>query len=236
MHKLIQRTSLFVALLLVLLPLAKVYAQDTGGTKFEGTITFEITVPQLPDKISAQVNLKGQQMMMSIDMGAMGSQETLMDMSKRTVVSYSTAQKSGMQVDLPPADTKPTGDTTMIATGKTQTINGYNAQQFTANSPMGPMEIWATGDLPQNSRDALISYGKNNPQGGGSGIYNALANKGLAPIRTIQSTSSGAVTVDVLKIEAKPIADAVFVVPSDIKIKHMTMDQVKQMQGGGGPH
>jgi hypothetical protein len=237
MHKLIQRASLFAAILLVFSPQTNVYAQDTGGTKFEGTITLEITVPQMGDqKINALINLKGQQMMMNIDMGAMGSMETFMDKSKRTVTSFSTAQKTGMQVDLPAADAKPTGDTTVTATGKTQTINGYNAQQFTANSAAGPMEIWATPDLPQSWRDALLDYGKNNPQGGGTGIYNALATKGLAPIRTIQSTSAGAVTIDVIKVEPKPLADAIFVVPSDIKIKHMTMDEVKQMQGGGKAH
>jgi len=217
--------------------------------KFEGAITFSVTVPQLGDEKLAMITyIKGNKTATIIDMGAMGSQHMYSDLDKRTIAVVSGEGKTGIIMDLPndtavvakavnkvdnKSDTK-ADNSDLKATGKIETVNGYKAQEFIAPTKTGSMDIWATTDLPESVRSGMIASMKNNPQSQGSGAFAALATKGLAPVRiTIITGGQTAATVDLVKFEVKPIDDAAMVPAPGVTLKHMTMEEIQQMSGGG---
>ena len=211
---------------------ARLFAQAPVAP-FEGTITFSVSVPQLgDDKLMMMTSMKGHKAATTIDMGAMGSQHMYMDRDKRTLAMVTGEAKTGLEMDLP-NDTAGSSDKTgeLVATGKSETINGYKAQEFTATSKAGSLDIWATADLPEGVRNGMIESMKNNPQSGGSKAFSSLITKGLAPVRiTIITGGQTAATLDLVKFEQHSVSDAELVPAPDVKITHKTMQEM--MRGG----
>jgi Domain of unknown function (DUF4412) len=206
-------------------------------SNFEGAITFSVAVPQLgDDKLTMITYMKGKKTATLIDMGQLGSQHMYSDLETHTLSIVNGESKSGITMDVP-VDTASAGkvDTSSLqSTGKTETINGYKAQEFLATTNAGSMDIWATKDLPEIVRNGMISSMKNNPQAQGTGAFAALLVKGMAPVRiTIIKDGQTAATVDLVRFEQKPIDDATMVPAPGVKLTHKTMEEIKQQQSSG---
>jgi hypothetical protein len=220
MRKILKQLLFSNAVLTILLQLRPVLGQDTS--RFEGVITFAMTMPQLGDQnYESLASIKGDKMMMTTDLGPMGSMQIYSDKVKHTHVMVMSMSKTAIETDDSKGKLTSTGDTMVISTANTQTINGYTTREFDGNSASGAIKIWASADVPASVRDALF-WDHSNPGAGDSRIYLLLQEKGLAPIRTIKVTNSGTLTVDFVKFENKKIDDSVFEIPADIKVTRTT--------------
>ncbi len=202
--------------------------------KFEGTITYSIAVPQLgDDKLTMTTNMKGNLSSTTIDMGAMGSQRMYMNRETHTMSMVMGESKTGFTMDIPNDSASAKDDAgTLVPTGKSETVDGYKAQEFTATTKAGSMDIWATADLPAGVRNGMIESMKSNPQSGGSKVFSALFAQGLAPVRiTMITGGQTAATVDLVKFDQHSVSDAEVLPPTDVKFTHKTMDDLKHMGG-----
>ncbi|HEY3876085.1 MAG TPA: DUF4412 domain-containing protein [Candidatus Kapabacteria bacterium] len=223
---------LFVIALVLAAPALKLYAQST----FEGTITWSMTLPMMGDdeKHSMIVNVKGDKSETEVDMGAMGTFKSYVD--KATNKSYIVVgPKMGYTMDLkndsgsssgPALDLKPTG--------KTKTIAGYAAQEYLLKGMEGidQMSLWVSPDVPKELREGFHnSFGSNqraDPKQ--NQAINQLIDKGLTPVGVdAQKDGELAMSMELVKFEKKPLDDALFVPPADIKFQPMP-----QMGGHGG--
>jgi len=221
--------SFFLTLAAVSMMLAPKHAlaQDT----FEGTIHYSVGIPAMgDDKMAMSTNIKGQKVEIDMDLGAMGGQHIYMDKASHTLTIIMDGMKTGYSMDIP-AETDSTVDdgSTLTATGKTDNINGYKAEEYLATSKGVNMDLWVTADLPANVREAMVNTVKNNPQSGKMKALRGLVAKGLAPIRTtIVKGDQTVATVDLVKIEPKSLSDAIFTPPSNITVTKMD----PKMMGG----
>jgi hypothetical protein len=210
-------------------------AKAMAVAPFEGTVTWSIAVPQLgDDKLTMTTYMKGHKTATTIDMGAMGSQHMYMDRDTRTMAILMGGAKTGMLMDMPNDSASAKSEISdLVPTGKTETIDGYKAQEFTSKTSSGSMDIWATADLPEGVRTGMIESMKNSPQSGGSKAFSALISKGLAPVRiTIVTGSQTAATVDLVKFDAHSLTDAEVNPPADVKLTHKTAEELSKMGHG----
>jgi len=224
--------------ILFVLAVLFLYGSTTFAQGWEGTIEMSMKVPQLgEDPMPMTINLKGDKMHTTMQMGPMGATEMFMDMGQKKMVTVMRAMNMGMEMDLSQMENKAkeTADegTAPVATGKKEKINGFNCSEYTCKVKEMDMELWMTKDIPVAMLSSIQSAMSNVSKGtgGSSSAYEALAKDGNVAIRTIMK-QDGAVQIqmDVIKYEAKSFPDSEFTVPSNINIQKMD----PSMMGGAG--
>jgi hypothetical protein len=239
-------------------------AQGAALVPFEGVITYNVIVniPQMGEQtMEMHTTVKGEKTVMDMDMGPMGGMHTFLDGTAHKMTVVMDNMKNGYEMDMPVDTAMPTAPVAsnsaaatpavgtvaattpappggLMRTGKTETINGYKAEEYQASTPKGLLDLWLTADLPADLRNALGQAMKHSPQNQGQQakqIFSDIQQRGLAPVRIIFFKDNEKVaTIDLVKVEIKKVDDKVFVIPSGIKISHQDLTKMRQQMQGGG--
>lgn len=225
--------------ILFLLTVFFCYGATTFAQGWEGTIQMTMKIPQMGDEtIPLTMNIKGNKIHTSMEMGAMGAIEMFIDNGTKKMVQVMRAAKMGMEFDMSQAEelAKQSNQETPVpvATGKKEMINGYDCELYTAKVSNVDMEMWMTNALPKDIVTSLAksmsSVTGSQSSSGASNSFEELAKKGLFAVRTIVKDGDDIqMQNDILKFEAKSIPDSEFTIPTDINIQKMD----PSMMGGG---
>lgn len=217
-------------------------AQNAEAQSFEGRIIQSITVPQMGDeKMEMVMNIKGEKMMMSMDMGPMGGMKMYSVNNGKTMTMVMEQMKMGYEIDLEQAakDYKPANapvEPSMKATGKKETINGYAAEEWVANiDEANTMTMWLTSDIDKSlvaaMQTAMKAQNAQSPNPAQAEIMKTLTEKGMIAVRTTMSMGGEvAAVVDLVKIEKASIPDATFTPDPSINIQKMDPSMMQQGQ------
>ncbi len=226
----------FAAVLVVFAVSSAVQAQP-----FEGTITLQVTAPQLGNKpMEVMTSMKGDKAVTEMN-GPMGSMKVYIGVRPGKIVQVMSGMKMGMQMDVPPSSAN---DSLMapvpVATGQHQTIAGYDCELYLI--PMRDtsvkMKAWMTTGAAKMVMDGLRSAftrsGRAMP-GPMSSAFGKMFQKGLVPIKVESPMPDGSVSTVVFeKYETKSLDDSIFEIPSDIKINDMGAGMMGRPGMGGG--
>jgi hypothetical protein len=229
MKKLLSSIIVFACVLAS--PVLKLHAQST----FEGTITWNMSIPQMgdDDKHPMVINVKGQKLESELDMGAMGAYKTYIDLMQKKGYLVMGAMKNGYIIDMPTDSNviKNSGNLTDAKpTGKTETIAGHSATEYLlkgikAKGMTVDMSIWVASDFPKDVQNALtngLMHGSGGEDSKESNAMRQFAAQGLVPVRVTASTGGEvAMTMDFVKYEQKSLDDSLFVPPTDVKFGPM---------------
>lgn len=226
----------FVALLFVA-------QQAQAQTPFEGRIVQTISVPQMGDeKMEMTMNVKGEKMMINVDMGPMGATKIFSVNGGKSMTVVMEQMKMGMEIDMEAAKAAQVATASqqpsLKATGKKETINGYAAEEWSVEvDENNTMSLWLTSDIDKSLVSAMQAAMKaataGNPNPAENEINKVLTEKGMIAVRTTASMNGEiAMVMDLIKIEKASIADATFALPTDIQIQKMPGMQ----QGGTESH
>ena len=228
MNTLLRRSSFAFLICASFLPLL------LRAQPFEGTVTWETSVPMLGDqKLVMSVSMKGDKSLSSTDIPNMGSMKTYFDKSTNKTIVVQEAQKMGTEIDMDQMDaamgSKKFSDPK--ATGKKETIKGLASEEYTSTLGEGmEFDLWVTKEMPKDITNAINRSMESSMQLGGTKneAFKQLFNKGYTPVRiTIKKDGDVQATIEFSKVEPKKIDDKIFIIPSDITIKKMepTMQQ-----------
>jgi hypothetical protein len=155
----------------------------------------------------------------------------IMDLKTGDIISVMHAQKSYMKISgamaqqaieqMKKMQGEQTGKPQLTPTGKKDTISGFASEEYTTSIANSKMAFWLTKALP-NYQDALKQMSAAFSQGPMAAMMQSL---GLDintlpgfPIRIVQDAGGGqTMTSTVISVNAKPIADADFAIPSGYK-------------------
>ena len=204
---------------------------------FEGSITWNMTVPQLgDDAMPMTMNFKNGNMEQEMTMGPQGTMKTyvLKENNGRKLYVAMEAMKMGFTKDL--SDTiKPTADesdTKVTATGKKEMIAGHNAEEYLVTEKGDVDTFWVASDFPADMRESMEKAMQEQPRQNGGQAFRQFAAKGLFPVRMVfVNNGETAATMELVSVEKKSLPDALFVPPTDIKYRPMP-----EGMGGGGMH
>lgn len=226
--------------ILFILAVLFLYGSSAFAQGWEGTLQMSMKVPQMgDDPIPMMMNIKGDKIHATMEMGPMGSMEMFIDNGTKKMVTVMRAMKMGTEIDMAHAEqmaNQSSEDTPApVATGKKDNINGYDCELYTCKVKGLDMEMWMTNALPPSIVTSLAkSMSSINSTGAASGAKNSfeeLAKKGLFAVRTvIKEGDAIQMQNDLLKFESKSIPDSEFAIPSDINIQKMD----PSMMGGAG--
>jgi hypothetical protein len=206
-----KRAFTLLVLALILAPGCK---RRGFGSGFEGDITIHTT--RASSAGAAQdmtVRAKGDKLRFD----SMSNGETssaLYDPSSNKLVIVMDAQKAYMDMDFSSRSAAPNTDPKTSAvekTGKTETIAGYDCEDWTVKDPSGTRtEVCMAEGLAFFDLEAVR-------HGGGASWNKALRDKKYFPLRSIEYDTGGKEVSrsEVTKIDAKKLDDAVFAVPKD---------------------
>jgi hypothetical protein len=210
-------------------------------TAFEGRVIQTVSVPQMGDeKMEMTMNIKGEKMMINMDMGPMGAMKMFTLNGGKSMTMIMEQLKQGFEIDIPEDAAKTASATTapaMKATGKKETINGYAAEEWIASiDENNTMTFWLTSDIDKSlvkaMQTAMKAQNAQSPNSNQAEIMKVMTEKGMIAVRTtVTNGGETAAVVDLVKIEKASIPDATFTVPADIKIQKMD----PAMMNGGSP-
>lgn len=215
------------------------YGSSTFAQGWEGTLEMTMKVPQMgDDPIPMVMNIKGDKIHTTMEMGPVGTMEMFIDNGAKKMVQVMRSMKMGMEIDMKQTEeiSQTTANTPVpVATGKKDKINGYDCELYTCKVEKMDMEMWMTKSLPTDIVTSLAkSMSSVTSSGAASGAKNSfedLAKKGLFAIRTvIKEGETVQMQNDIIKFEAKSIPDSEFIIPADINIQKMD----PSMMGGAG--
>jgi hypothetical protein len=211
-------------------------AQAQAG--FEGRIIQTISIAQLGDeKMEMVMNVKGDKLMISTDMGPIGSMKVYSVNGGKSMIMIMGPM--GYEIDIPQgaentktvsASDKPA----MKATGKKETINGYSAEEWTADIEDGStMTMWLTSDIDKSlvaaMQTAMKAQNAQTQSVAQSEITRMLSEKGMIAVRTsMMKDGETALTMDLVKIEKATLPDSLFTPPADVKIQKMDPSMMQQ--------
>jgi hypothetical protein len=210
-------------------------------TAFEGRVIQSISAAQLGDeKMEMTMNIKGEKMMINMDMGAMGAMKMFTSNGGKTMTMIMEQMKQGFEMQIPDDVAKPastSAEPAMKATGKKETINGYAAEEWIANlDENNSMTFWLTSDIDKSlvkaMQTAMKAQNAQSPNSSQAEIMKVMTDKGMIAVRTIVTNGGEtAAVVDLVKIEKASIPDATFTIPADIKVQKMD----PSMMNGSSP-
>jgi hypothetical protein len=210
-------------------PVLKLHAQAS----FEGTITWSMTIPMLDDdKHGMTINVKGDKSEVNMDMGVQGNVMVYSDRSTKKTTVVMTAMKSGMTMDMNEIKTTKTDPIDMKPSGKKETIAGHPAEEYLIKGAHSDISLWVTNDLPKDIQDCFYNTLSNNPRqdANETKAMKQLVEQGYVPVRiVVKAGDETQMSMEFVKYERKSVADALFVIPSDIKISPM-----QKAPGGSG--
>ncbi len=212
-----------VLLAVVLLCPAMLRAQT-----FEGEITMQMSSPMLGNqKIDLLNSLKGDKILQSADDPHQGRTSVYTDNKAGVQVIVQEALKVGKEMDISVIDAalKQMKIPPMVPkkAGKEEEIAGHKSELFIMMVDSSTeMNIWMTKDLPKDVAEAIRNCVYSGMQFSGikSEALLTLFKDGYAPIRMVmKQNGTEQFSNEFLKSEHKKLADAIFVVPSNIKIE-----------------
>jgi len=213
---------------LLAVPVLKLHAQKP----FEGTITWNMTIPMLDDdKHEMIVNVKGDKTESEMDMGVQGLVKGFSDRSTKKIYLVMTAMKMGVTMDM--KESTDTGSVDLKQSGQKETIAGHSADEYVCKGQKGDISIWVTSDMPKDMMESFKNYSSNNPQmdQNEKKAIKILLSKGLMPVRMVlKDAGETQMAMELVKFERKSLDDSLFVQPSDIKYNPMPAG----MGAGGG--
>jgi hypothetical protein len=213
-------------------------AQAQAG--FEGRIVQTMKIAALGDEPMEMImNVKGDKLMMSMDVGPQGIVKMYPKSDGSSMVVVLEQMKMGIEMSMEDAaklaqTASTTEAPTMTATGKKETINGYACEEWLMTTDANTtVSIWATNDIDKSLVTAMHTATKilntQSPDAAKAAIAKELMDKGMIAARTVfMSGGEPQLTLDLVKIEKTPIADAMFDLPKDINIQKMDPNMMPQ--------
>ena len=195
---------------------------------FEGTITMQMASPMLGNqKIDMLSMVKGNKVLQIADDPKQGKISIYTDLNTGTQIIVMEAQKQGMLIDQAMIDQalKSMNMPVLvpILTGKKQKIAGYDCELYTiAMDSVQEMDIWLTKDFPKDLSVAIRNCTEAGMKTSGvkSEALLKLFQKGYGQVRMeMKYKGVTQLTNEFAKAEAKKLDDAMFTVPSDIKVE-----------------
>ena len=204
---------------------------------FEGTVTWNMTVPQLgDDAMPMTINFKNGNVEQEMTMGPQGTMKNyvIKQNGGRKLYVAMEAMKMGFTQDLP--DTMKTAtdasDTKVTPTGKKATVAGHSAEEYLVTDKGDVDTFWVASDFPKDIQESVMKAMQDQPRQQGGQAFQQFAAKGLFPVRmTFLSNGEVAATMELVSFEKKSLPDALFVPPTDIKYRPFPTGM-----GGGGMH
>lgn len=198
-------------------------ASTTAHAQFEGTISMRLS--STSGGSNMQYSVKGDRMRIDVDAAKVGGVYVVADHGKATMVM--PAQKIYFEQPLPAVPAQAAADaskSSIKATGRMETIAGYKCEHFTITSAKeGQYDVCLSKELGTFMQPM-------NPAGGGSASDDVLAHLGGNAFPLKVQKVGGATSLEVTKIDKKPLAESLFTPPSDYK----KLD-VGAMRGGRPP-
>ncbi|MEP7234637.1 MAG: DUF4412 domain-containing protein [Ignavibacteriota bacterium] len=226
---------LTIALLMAMAIPALVHAQD-----FEGEITLRINFPAMgAQQLDILYSVKGDKLLQSADDPQAGKVNVYNDLKAGSQVIVQLAQKRGTMIDQHMIDSlsKMMKLPALIpkATGKKEKIGVYNCELYVLNlDSTQEMDIWLTKDMPKDVSQAIKKCTDAGMRSTGmqSTELLGLLDKGYAQVKMEVKVSGVMQMTNIfVKAEPKKLADALFVVPSDVTVTKFD----PAMMGGGAP-
>jgi hypothetical protein len=164
----------------------------------------------------------------------MGPAGIILDPTKGelNIIMDATRMVMVMRLDRGDSTSRDTTTTTVTPTGKSDTIAGHACEVFRFVGKTGATDICIASGLGNLGVSGLFGAGAAMGMGRTSAPswVGALARRSGFPLRVADTT--GAVSYEVTRVEAKPIADSLFVPPADYQ--RMTMPSFGRPPGGWG--
>ena len=213
-----KRTGLFLILTGILTLIAR--GDLSIVQKIEGIAAFkQVTIKIKGDKARVEISPE----MTAIIDNKSGETLNLMNSKKRFL--RISADKSRAIADLVSKydkDSSGSGSVTpkpkLNPTGKKETINGYETEEYARESPALKESYWIAANYP-NSAEILKQLQSITPTAWNEiakGIFNYRDFPGL-PLRTLIKTDKTQITSTILSIKQDPLDDAEFVVPKEFE-------------------
>jgi hypothetical protein len=205
---------------IVAIPIRELRSQNA----FEGTLTWNLTVPLLGDDTRTMIiNVKGDKSQIDMDMGDEGGMTKIYTdpaAKKRYIVMMDS--KTGLVSDMDDSTQQSVnGDSISIKpTGQKATIAGHPAEEYVSSGINGDVSLWVTPDFPKDVRESFYHALSSSPGQDAKGIKDLkyLSDRGLVPVRIVVKVAGEAMmTVEFVKYDRKKLDDALFVPPKDIK-------------------
>ena len=219
--------SLFIAVLLIFVSIipSRIHAQG-----FEGEITMQMSSPTMGDqKIKMIYMVKGDNVLQTADDPKNGKVLIYTDTKTGSQTIVMEAQKHGMQIDqsLMEDAIKKMRMPVLLpkASEKKQKIAGYNCELYTITiDSTQEMDIWLTKDFPKDISLAIrkcTELGMKNT-GVKSDALIDLFKSGYAQVRMeMKIKGVTQLTNEFAKADSEKLDDAIFIIPSDIKIEKL---------------
>ena len=171
---------------------------------FEGRIRFEVT--DLKQRVhNLDYNLKGEKLRIDMATAQMGNLSVIVDGKNKISKVLMETRKTYTENVLKETNQVRAKKSSLEKTGKSETILGYDCQEFVTTGPRGKTELWATPGLgtfrhfesgPMNRAEAP-SWEK------------GLMEKGLFPLKIVEPN----LTMVATQIDKKSLPDSLFEVP-----------------------
>lgn len=188
-----------------------------AAPKFEGNISLTLTTgKQKPQALTYAI--KDQAIRLEMTTNGLAF-VYVMDLSKAQMLLLVPSLRMYMAMPItPPAETAQPS-VVITKTGRAVTILGYKCDEYVAKDKGVTTEVWLAEGL-----GTFMGLGSGNPiLGGASKIANSwedqLKGKESFPLRVVTRDANGAETsrMETTKIEARPLADALFAPPADYR-------------------
>lgn len=223
-----------VALGFLSMPIRRASAQS----KFEGTITWAMTIPMMDEEKHDMIfSMKGDQAFVQMDLGAQGGMKMWTDRAARKTYMYMAALGNrGMIIDMPNdsvtlAKAKDL-QLDLKATGQKANVAGHASEEYMMKTKDMDVSMWMASDFPQDLRDAFKHAMASNQQQDVNiaRAMKELGDKGLVPVKmSVKKGGETAMTMELVKIEQKKLDDKVFERPANIEFKPMPAGMMNGM-------
>lgn len=204
---------------------------------FEGTVHMKITAGG-EGTHQLSYSIKGSKLRTEIQAGNNLNATAIMDLNKDEVIMLMPGQPMYMTMSLKGTVAKATGgdvtESTLEDTGVTETILGYTCTKYIAHNQDGDVEIWATTELGTFMGLGSSMGGMMGGSKAKASWEQALTGKNFFPLRVKNAPGNrNQFTLEITKIEAKNLPDALFSPPEG----YQKFDMGGMMQGlmGGAP-
>jgi len=226
---------------IIMLCLMITLPQVIRAQAFEGEISMQMGSPMMgAQKMDILYSIKGTKLLQTADDPQAGKIAVYSDLKTGTQTIVQEAQKQGMQIDQKVMDSLMNSmkipSLVPKATGKKEKIGSYDCEVYviTIDSTQ-EMDMWLTKDLPKDVTTAIKNCTEEGLKSTGmkSDDLMAVFDKGYAQIKMeVKQNGITQMTNQFIKAEPKKLADALFVIPADIKISKY--DPATMGGGAGG--
>jgi hypothetical protein len=203
-----------------------IITQKIDGAGQSGTMTMKIKGDKVRSDVSPELSM--------ITDATSGDVTTIMHSQKSYIVTPASSTKAlmeKMQKTLPQstAGASPVASK-LAATGKKETINGYETEQYTASLGSMKMTYWIAPSFPAWKKvlEAMMAFQRGSLAAMAKGMMPGASDFSGMPMKTEVDLGGQKITTTVESVQEEPVADTEFQIPAgytEMKMPSFNMPQ-----------